>query len=202
MALFDTIKEDWEKLKGKPFKDKVGYFADYYKWHVIVVVFLIGMIGGTIYQKATTPEAVLSGALFNASELTAEEPLQRMVEEFSALQGLEKGKETILLHTDLTYVEDGDLVTANYESLEILTVRILTGELDFIIADRALLQKLAEGGYLLEIPDSNGEYLRDVSGSERLQSVYGTLSKGLTLGMAVSTEKTQMVLDFLDYLEG
>lgn len=202
MALFDTIKEDWKKLKGKPFKDKVGYFVDYYKWHVIVVVFLIGMIGGTIYQKATTPEAVLSGALFNASELTAEEPLQRMVEEFSALQGLKQGKETILLHTDLTYVEDGDLVTANYESLEILTVRILTGELDFIIADRALMQKLAEGGYLLEIPDSNGEYLRDVSGSERLQSVYGTLSQGLTLGMAVSTEKTQMVLDFLDYLEG
>lgn len=56
MALFDTIKEDREKLKGKPFKEKAGYFFDYYKWPVIIVLVLVIWVGAIIWQKATAPD--------------------------------------------------------------------------------------------------------------------------------------------------
>lgn len=207
MALFDTIKKDREKLKGKPFKEKFGYFVDYYKWPVIIVVVVLLWIGGTIYQKRTAPDVCLTGVLFNASDLLAEEQLQQIIDGFCLEQGLEPGKETILLHTDLTYWEENGYEASSYESIQLLSTWILAGEVDFIIADETLMNRLAENGYLLEITDPaddwqlESSYLLDVSGSEVLRGIYGDLGDTLTLGIAVSTQNTQQLLAFIDYLE-
>lgn len=207
MALFDTIKEDREKMKGKPFKEKVGYFFDYYKWPVIIVLVVVLWIGGTIWQKATAPDVCLTGVLFNTSDLLAEEKIQGIIDGFSQAQELEPGKETILLHTDLTYFEEEGYATANYESIQVLSAWILAGEVDFVIADASLMERLAAQGYLMELADPNADwqlaspYLLDVSSSEILRSIYGDLSDTLTLGITVSTQNTGRIRTFIDYLE-
>ena len=207
MAIRDDIKKEKEKLKGKPFKDKLEYFIDYYKWHVIVLVALIALIGGTIYQKATTPEVKLTGVLFNASDLLAAEELQQIIDGFSAEQGWDPQKETIRLHTNLTYYEEEDLAANNYESMEVLAALVLTGEVDFIIGDVSLMTQLAEGGYIQELPagiegwEQVSPCLLDVSGSGVLQSIYGNPGDTLTLAVAVSAENTEGTLAFIDYLK-
>lgn len=207
MVLFDTIKKDRAKMKGKSFKEKASYFAEYYKWQVIILAVLVVWIGGTVYQKATAPEIRMTGVLFNTSDLLTEEKIQGIIDVFSREQGLDSEKETILLHTNLTYFEGDGFASSNYESIQILTAWILTGDVDFIIADEALMNQLAEGGYLLELPDEFGDwepvssYLLDVSNSEILRSIYGNLSDTLTLGVAISTQNTERVLAFIEYLK-
>ena len=205
MAVFDTIKQEREKLKGKPFKEKLDHFIEYYKWHVIVIAFLAALIGGTIYQKATEPDIYLTGVLFNSKDLTGEGAVQGIIDGFSGEQGLEPGKETILLHTNLTYFEGEGYAASNYESMQILSTWVLAGEVDFIIGDASLMRQLAGGGYLTELPSGNdwqteSPYLLDVSGSEALKSLYGDAGDTLTLGITVSTENTERVLAFIDYL--
>jgi len=207
MVLFDTIKKDRAKMKGKSFKEKASYFAEYYKWQVIILAVLVVWIGGTVYQKVTAPEICMTGVLFNTSDLLTEEKIQGIIDVFSREQGLDSKKETILLHTNLTYFEGDGFVSSNYESIQILTAWILTGDVDFIIADEALMNQLAEGGYLLELPDEFGDwepvssYLLDVSNSETLRSIYGNLSDTLTLGVAISTQNTERILAFIEYLK-
>ena len=207
MAIRDDIKKEQEKLKGKPFKDKLEYFIDYYKWHVIVLVALIAIIGGTIYQKATTAEVKLTGVLFNASDLLAAEELQQIVDDFSAGQGWDPQKETIRLHTNLSYSDAEGVTVNNYESMEVLATWVLAGEVDFIIGDASLMTQLVEGGYIQELPAGIEGWveispcLLDVSSSGVLQSIYGSLGEDLALGIAVSAENTEGVLAFIDYLK-
>ena len=207
MALFDTIKEDRKKLKGKPFKEKAGYFFDYYKWPVIIVLVLVIWIGAMLWQKAAAPDICLTGVMFNASELLAQEKIQNIVDGFSREQGLDPDKETILLHTDLTYFEGEDYIQSNYESLQLLSAWVLAGDVDFIIADASMMEQLAANGYLLEIDDPAQEwnmvssYLLDVSSSQILRSIYGDLCDTLTLGITVSTQNTERILAMIDYLE-
>ena len=77
MALFDRIKQQREKLKGLSPKEKAGYFVEYYKWHVIIIVALAIWVGITIYQAVTTPDVYLCGArspTLQADSLPAEPP--------------------------------------------------------------------------------------------------------------------------------
>lgn len=207
MALFDKIKQEREKLKGMSFKEKAGYFVEYYKWHVIILAALIIWVGGTIYHAVTAPDIYLSGVLFNTSDLLAEEKIQSIIDGFSQEQGLNTEKETVVLHRELTYFEDEGFAASNYESIQVLSAWILAGDVDFIIADEQLMNRLAEGEYLLELPDTfdNREqvsaYLLDVSNSQILRSIYGELSDTLTLGITVSTQNTDRILALIDYLE-
>ena len=139
MNLFDTIKEDWKKIKGKSFQEKAGYFFDYYKWPVTVVLVIAIWLGGMLWQKATAPDVCLTGVLFNASDLLAQEKIQDIIDGFSREQELDPNKETILLHTDLTYFEEEDYIQSNYESLQLLSAWVLAGDVDFIIADTVFL---------------------------------------------------------------
>ena len=206
MNLFDTIKKDWQKMKRKSFKEKAGYFFDYYKWPVIVVLVIAIWLGGMLWQKATAPDVCLTGVLFNASDLLAQEKIQDIIDGFSREQELDPNKETILLHTDLTYFEEEDYIQSNYESLQLLSAWVLSGDVDFIIADASMMEKLAANGYLLEFDDPAQEwnmvssYLLDVSSSQTLRSIYGELCDTLTLGIAVSTQNTERILAMIDYL--
>ena len=207
MNLFDTIKEDWKKMKGKSFQEKAGYFFDYYKWPVIVVLVIAIWIGAMLWQKATAPDICLTGVLFNTSDLLDQEKIQDIIDGFSREQELDPDKETILLHTDLTYFEEEGYMQSNYESLQLLSAWVLAGDVDFIIADASMMEQLAANGYLLEIDDPSREwnmvssYLLDVSSSRTLRSIYGDLCDTLTLGIAVSAQNTERILAMIDYLE-
>ena len=206
MNLFDTIKKDWQKMKRKSFKEKAGYFFDYYKWPVIVVLVIAIWLGAMLWQKATAPDICLTGVLFNTSDLLAQEKIQDIIDGFSREQELDPDKQTILLHTDLTYFEEEDYIQSNYESLQLLSAWVLSGDVDFIIADASMMEKLAANGYLLEFDDPAQEwnmvssYLLDVSSSQILRSIYGDLCDTLTLGIAVSTQNTERILAMIDYL--
>lgn len=66
MAIHDEIREQQKKLKGKSFKEKLGYFWDYYKIHTIVILFITVFAGTFIYDVATAKEEAFSATLLNA----------------------------------------------------------------------------------------------------------------------------------------
>ena len=58
MPVMDEFKEEREALKHGTPKQKFAYFLDYYKWHVIVALAVIGFAGSLIYQAVTCKEVV------------------------------------------------------------------------------------------------------------------------------------------------
>lgn len=202
MAMLDGIKKEWDKIKKLPPKERLGYFWDYYKWHVFGILFAVSFIGVTIYQKATTVEYDTYGAMFNVTELEQGEILDAMTASCEEQKNLRVG-----IKTDLVYFEGDEFAASNYETMQIFGTLMLAGEIDFVIADAAIVGRLAEQGYLMELPESVKEFPKltthvlDVSKSEVLKDIYGSLNSSLALGIMTGTEKLTETLAFVQYLQ-
>ena len=66
MAMHDEIREQQKKLKGKTFREKLGYFWDYYKVHTLVAIAVLVIGGGLIHDIVTAKEEAFSATLLNA----------------------------------------------------------------------------------------------------------------------------------------
>ena len=69
-------REAREMVKSLSFKDKVKHFWEYYKWHTIVSIIVVIMIGTTIYQVATTEKYDLEIAYYGKVAITEEQTAQ------------------------------------------------------------------------------------------------------------------------------
>ena len=64
-SVHDEVKEQQQKLKGKPFKEKWAYFWEYYKIQTIVVIAVLAFAGNLIYTFATRKDTVMEAAFVN-----------------------------------------------------------------------------------------------------------------------------------------
>lgn len=79
MSVREEIKEQRNKLKGAPFKDKFNYFMEYYKWPTLVCIVVIIMIVCIIHDviKGSRPDYlyaihVNSHSIVSPDDLTEE----------------------------------------------------------------------------------------------------------------------------------
>ena len=56
-SVHDEVKEQQQKLKGKPFKEKWAYFWEYYKIQTLVIIAVLAFAGNLIYtlRRARIP---------------------------------------------------------------------------------------------------------------------------------------------------
>jgi hypothetical protein len=66
MGINDEIREQQKKLKGKSFKEKWGYFWDYYKTQTLIAILAVVLLGSFIWELATAKEDAFSATLLNA----------------------------------------------------------------------------------------------------------------------------------------
>ena len=69
MAVMDEFKEEREALKNGTPKQKLAYFWYYYKWHVIISIVVIAMVGSFIYQYVNRKDTAFEAVLLYASVL-------------------------------------------------------------------------------------------------------------------------------------
>lgn len=132
MTAQEAHKEQWNKLKDKPLSDKLKYIFTYY-WPGILgaalaIILAVTWVTNILNQK----EAVLSGYMLNSTSNTSY--AGDFVQEFMDFRGINGETHSVNLTSDimLSVSEYSDSSLAVMESV---TVRIVTGELDFVIAD-------------------------------------------------------------------
>lgn len=54
----EASRKAWAEMKQKPFKERLAYFWDYYKWHTLAVLALVIV---TSLDKGTQPFVVCDG---------------------------------------------------------------------------------------------------------------------------------------------
>ena len=65
MGFIDRIKEDYQKVKDKPAKEKWGFFWDYYKIPAICIVLVVSLMVYSVLTITNQKEIVFSGVLLN-----------------------------------------------------------------------------------------------------------------------------------------
>lgn len=56
-----------QKMKDKPFKDRMAYYVNYYKWYVIGAVAIIGILSSVIHTMVTHKDLCFSAMMINAN---------------------------------------------------------------------------------------------------------------------------------------
>ncbi len=132
MTAREAHKEQWNKLKDKPLKDKLKYILTYY-WAAIlgvicVIAFAVSWISGVLLQK----DAALSGYLLNG--MTNSSYPGNLAQEFMEHQQIDSNVYDFKLTTDTIY-SSAEFSDTSIVILESIVVQVAAGELDFVVTD-------------------------------------------------------------------
>ncbi len=140
MAAMDEFKAERDAVKNGPFKQRLEYFWDYHKWHVMIPLFIAIIIGVSIYQAVTKPETVVSGIVLNTYSQTAYERANELSNDYVELKGLDPSEYIVDMNTNLAYsVDTENGVNMNYDSLQAINAQTGAGVIDFMVADLATM---------------------------------------------------------------
>lgn len=132
MTAREAHKQQWDKLKDKPLKDKLKYIFTYY-WAAIlgvvcVIAFVTSWVGSILLQK----DVALSGYLLNS--ITDPAYSGDLTQEFLELLQLDSNEYDFKLHANTSY-SSTEISDTSVAVLESIVVQVAAGELDFIVTD-------------------------------------------------------------------
>ena len=123
MAMRDEVNEQKSKLKGKTWKEKLGYFWDYYKIHTFITLLVIVVAGVFIHDAITAKDYGFSATLLNSYASDNQEALEN---EFAAYSNID-------LDIYDCYIDTGS--TLSYETMS---------EMDLAISQRLIAMAQTE----------------------------------------------------------
>ena len=204
-----TGRDQWNKLKGAPLKDKLAYIWEYYHIHIIVVVsvvaFAVSMISSIIYNSIPN---VVQG------EFYSEELLRDDLDELKEILCEKLGYDPKKYHIEISSAVAMSDAQQIYTLQQKLIARIAAQDLDFLAAPEAYyslfmneddpdgsafadlrdfvseenMARLEAEGRIIYFENNYGEafpYLIDITDSE-LYRYFGLFSTDCKLGVTVN----------------
>ena len=150
MAAMDEFRKEREAIKHAPFKEKVNYFWDYYKWYVIIGILVIVALTSFIYNTVTKKDVLLNGILLNVYQ--TESDMDGVVKGFYEFEHIDEKKEEISLNSSLFYQVGS---SQSYQALQVLMAWSGAEQLDFITcSDVESMTDLAYRGYFTDLTEA------------------------------------------------
>lgn len=160
MAWKDELNNAKKVFKNGTTRDKVEYIWEYYKLHILVVVFVVYFIGSVIYNNVTAKEYVLQGIFLNT--LVESETVLEMEQDFIEAYPIDTSSEEVFFDASMYYSDDSDAMETSYQTIQVLATRVAAGEIDFMVADVATLYDFAYDQYFAELSEIlSEEQLKD-----------------------------------------
>ena len=150
-------KEAWENtkkvLRTGTFQEKVDHILQYYKLHLIIFIFAGIILSDIIYAKITEKDYVLQGMFLNTNAQA--HTMDALEESYLKVSTIDPATQDIYFDASVYHSPNGDAeeVLTNYEEFQLLSVRVATGELDFVVGDYETMNYLAYKDYFEEIPN-------------------------------------------------
>lgn len=149
MPVMDEFKEEREALKNGTFQQKLSYFMDYYKWHVIVSVLALIFIISIVTQMINRKDSALYICMLNSFESNDTAEYMQGLAEYA---GIDLKKESIIFDTSM-FIEQGQLDQSTMLSTQKFVTYLAAGELDTIITDFDSIAEYANDEYLCDMRD-------------------------------------------------
>lgn len=136
---------------GTP-KEKWEFIWDYYKWPLIILAFILALVVCFIYANVTAKDCVLGGIFLNS---TSTEEAIELEQGFIDYSSINTKKEEVYFATNHFFSNDAGSHTASmsYETLQIISVKISAGEIDFMVDDVATMNDFAYWQYFYDLSE-------------------------------------------------
>ena len=153
MAFRDDLKKEKKKLSRLSFGEKLQYIFDYYKFCILGVVVLIGLVwsvGSTIlHNKPTGFYAMLLNA--GGQDLSGQAD-EVAGEEFAEAAGLDDTKQKILVDTSATFNPNDQSQFSMAQNAKIAAL-YQSHEIDVMVADPGIFTYYALNGSFVDLRD-------------------------------------------------
>lgn len=156
MPVMDEFKEERAAMKNGTLKQKLTYFFDYYKWHVICGLIAVIFVGVLVRQLVTQKDTAFYAVLLNgASRIYPAESGHR--DAFAEYAGIDTDEFDVVYDTS---IQIGTGTGDDYQSAQTLMIHITAADLDVMVSD---LNSLRHYAYLGDFRD-----LRDILTQDQL----------------------------------
>lgn len=140
MPVMDEFKEERAAMKNGTPKQKLAYFFDYYKWHVVFGVVAIIFVATFLYQMVTKKDTAFYAMLINASAYNYPEEKEN-INAFAAYTGTDTEKYNIIYDTSVQLGTGTD-----YYAAQQILVHVSAAEIDVMVSGNASLLQYAYMG--------------------------------------------------------
>lgn len=140
MPVMDEFREEREALKHGTPKEKLSYFVDYYKWHVIITVCVIIMVAVLANQILTRKDTAFFVALVNGMDTAPSEPED---DPFVIYSGIDTNTSTVTYDTSM-FIDFNSMDERTISSTEKFVVYIAAAEIDVVISGEDIIRKYAQ----------------------------------------------------------
>ena len=141
-------------MKGKPFKEKLAFYWEYYRLPVIVGVLLVAFLIYTDISLTLRKDTVFLGAFVNANE---GDQAKAYMTAFAEKAGVDGKKQEILADVSLTVVFSEKIPESTFYSIQSIQSMIAAHEIDCMLADRDAFVFLAYSDYLGDLREFMSE---------------------------------------------
>lgn len=134
MPLRDDVKESHEKLEGKPFKYKVQYFIEYYKWHTIGAIVIIAFVFSLIKTFVTHKDYAFQALFINSIQGFE-------ITDFARQQGIDTDKYQVLIDDSNKLTVGGNAADpqSNYATAQKIVAMVSARDVDVMIAPQDVI---------------------------------------------------------------
>ena len=147
MPVMDEFREERDAIKQKSFKEKIKYFCDYYKWHVIGGVALAAFAFSLIHSILTHKDWAFYGAFINAYQTPAYDAFR---EDFAAQAGIDLNEFDVMFDTNM-YISESSYDQGNLDTRERLTVYIAAGDVNVMAGSPSIINQYAYNGFFQDL---------------------------------------------------
>lgn len=193
MGLFTRIKSSWkhdrETLKALPFRQKIRFLSDYYRWVLflfLVLLLLLFYFGDLIWQSRQTID--LQGFFLNDRQNLF--PAQTISQDFSRYRDTPSGHR--IAFEDSLFVDLDSSGEYSAASQGKLVAYIAARELDFVVAPEELAQYYAQSFLLYDLEELLPE---DLAGSLQEDFYYAADGTGEEKACGLNLRRSRFLQD-------
>ena len=160
MPVMDEFKEERESLKNGTPKQKLTYFWDYYKWHVIVAIVAIIVVVTFIQQILNKKDTGFYACMMNGARIDFLNDNPDSINAFAQYADIDVNEEDIFYDTSLQIgMNTGDDVNSSQKFM----VYLASSEFDVMVTDAETNLKYAYQGDYFDLrefltPDQTALY--------------------------------------------
>lgn len=139
MPVMDEFKEEREALKHGTLKQKLSYFIEYYKWHVVVGAAVIALLISVIHHMLTDKDTAFYAAYINALSLGSSE---EHIQAFAEYADIDLDAYDLMIDDTLFL----DFETPSQDSIatsQKLMAYLAAGEIDVFLSDETVISQYA-----------------------------------------------------------
>lgn len=143
-SIREEIRLENAKMKDRPFREKMAYYADYYKWYVVAAVVTVLVATSIIKTVVLNKDYGINIVLLNTYETGPDEAGHAEAEaQLSEFLQLNPKKEIAVINSTMSFQPFmGD--TYDIANTEKMTVLIANRELDLVAAESSVIEYYAQ----------------------------------------------------------